>query len=517
MFEKRILMLAAENDALPGGKVGGVGDVIRDLPRALAKNGAIVDVAIPSYGFLLNTPGLDKVSEIEVVFAKQSHTVEIFCVSIEKNIYQWVFHSPLFYANGEKIYCDDEPGRPFATDATKFAFFNLAVAVAIKNNIIIKPDILHGHDWHAGFIFIIREYLSEFSILKNIKTVFSIHNIAMQGVRPFVGDPSSLFHWFPNIEVDQKKICDRNYPNCVNPVRAAIQIADKIHTVSPTYAKEILQPTDTDNGIYGGDGLEHDLLERNHQGDLHGILNGCEYPSGKSYKAASRKNIGSVMQRCVIEWAGKNRHLITSHWLAPQRIAYWLRRKSNGFTVTSVGRLTDQKTKILQTTTTNGQTVVENILEILGKDGTFIVLGSGDPSIEDFFTEMSSRYSNLIFLNGYSNKLSKYIYNFGDLFLMPSSFEPCGISQLLAMRAGQPCLVNSVGGLKDTVAHNKTGFVFDGANIAEQADALLTVFQEVFALFQSDREKWTAYSRAASQERFTWDKSAQDYIEQLYQ
>src|SRR5690606_5794987 len=141
--------------------------------------------------------------------------------------------------------------------------------------------------------------------------------------------------------------------------------------------------------------------------------------------------------------------------------------------------------RLFQTTMSDGKFVLHAVLDLLGDEGLFIVLGSGDARLEDFITQTAGNYNNLLFLNGYSDALSNTIYSYGDLFIMPSSFEPCGISQMLSMRAGQPCLVNAVGGLRDTVIDGDTGFVFEGKTIGQQAEALVARLKDVVDLYKT--------------------------------
>ncbi len=144
----------------------------------------------------------------------------------------------------------------------------------------------------------------------------------------------------------------------------------------------------------------------------------------------------------------------------------------------------------------------------------FILLGSGDEAIADEFRTVAAKYSNFIFLNGYDELTSKLLYESGDLFLMPSSFEPCGISQMLAMREGQLCLVHGVGGLNDTVIDNQSGYCFFGESLVEQATNLLQRFCD--ALDDFNGEKWMAMEGVASQKRFDWASSAIKYKHELY-
>ncbi|VUD51038.1 Glycogen synthase [Thalassocella blandensis] len=510
-------MVAAENDALPGAKVGGVGDVIRDLPGALAKHNCIVDVVIPSYGFLSRLNNLEPCGECDVYFRGQPAKVQVLKVKDRKqSVTNYIMHHEEFYPKGETVYCNDEEGRPFATDATKFAFFCAAVAQALVSGILPRPNVIHCHDWHSALLLVLMKYAREYRSLTNIHTVYTIHNLAMQGIRPVKDDVSSLDAWFPGLRYSFDKVLDPRFTDCINPMRAGILLADKVNTVSPTYAKEILQASDHKNGIYGGEGLEYDLHRRSERGELFGIINGCEYPANVNYKPLTRAKLIPLMLGNIELWASKSVQLATAHWLAEKRIAHWQTQKNVGFTVVSVGRLTEQKARLLQTPLADNRPAIYHLLDKLGSHGTLLMLGSGDASMEKFLVQASGANKNFIFLNGYSDALSQELFKFGNLFLMPSSFEPCGISQMLAMRAGQPCLVNGVGGLKDTVEHTKNGFVFEASNVNDQAQAMVDLFTEAMGLYNKNREIWDALVDQAKKERFTWSSSAKQYIDLLY-
>ncbi len=515
--KKQVLMLAAENDMLPGAKVGGVGDVVRDLPQALCQLDWDASVILPSYGFLARLPNLSLVGGVEVLFSGFSHNIQVFKIENDfAGVNNFIVHCPEFSAHGETVYCNDPDWRPFASDATKFALYCLAVAAVLKEKLISTPDIVHLHDWHTAFFLILREYSQSYDFLKSIRCVYTIHNLALQGIRPFKNDESALETWYPDLSYDGKVIADKNNLHCLNPMRAAILLADKVNTVSPTYAKEIQLASHVEDGIYGGEGLEAELIQRHGAGELIGILNGCQYAKKSSFKKPAKTDVIDVAKGCLLEWAGKKRQMLSAHWIADQRLEELKRSRKSRFVLSSVGRITEQKARLLHATLENGKYVLHAILEALGERGIFIILGSGDPDLEDFITETAGKYDNIIFLNGYSDPLSKLIYRYGDLFLMPSSFEPCGISQMLAMRVGQPCLVNAVGGLKDTVIHKETGFVFEGKNIQSQAKSLITTLDEALNCYFEKPDSWSGIRHRASQQRFTWQVAAKTYLTTLY-
>ena len=163
------------------------------------------------------------------------------------------------------------------------------------------------------------------------------------------------------------------------------------------------------------------------------------------------------------------------------------------------------------------RSALDHILENLGHGGVFILLGSGNAEYEDDIAALAGKYENFVFLRGYAEAFGDLMYHGGDLFLMPSSFEPCGISQMLAMRAGQPCVVHGVGGLHDTVESGATGFVFAGATRAEQAAAFVACVARALQLRHDHPDRWQKIKKQAAAQRFDWASAARHYIGQLYE
>ena len=520
-------MVASENDALPKAKVGGIGDVIRDIPPALAQAQCQVHVVIPSHGFLHKQAGASRSLHFPVAFGGELLDVGLYKLSasatkrghLAPGVFQWVIHHELMDPDGSRsVYVDDGKNKPFATDATKYALFCAAVGQALLQSAFGELDVVHLHDWHSAFLAILRAYDVHYKKLGEIPVVYTIHNLSLQGVRPFKGDDSSLDTWFPNLKYDKSLICDPAVTHCVNPMRAAIELADKVHAVSPTYAKEIQKASDPERLLVGGEGLECVLQTAAKQGRLVGILNGCEYPEVKR-SALPKAKLGALIHAVLMQWASKSEVLKSAHWVAERRLNQWLSKKERGILATSVGRLTAQKVALFQQRVTvkgHSHTVLDALLSSLGNKGILVLLGSGDPEIEAFILEVCGRHSNLIFLQGYSEPLADALYSSGDVFLMPSSFEPCGISQMLAMRAGQPCIVHGVGGLNDTVKHKANGFVFNGKDGARQSEQFLITFQKVLKQMKDDAKGYGSIGKAAAEARFSWSSAAQSYITQLY-
>ncbi len=511
----KICMLAAENGSIPGAKVGGLGDVIRDLPPALAELGHEVDIVMPGYQRLAGATGAAPQPPLEVRFRRQTLQVEASRLDqTDSGVRCWLLDHPLFAAGPDRIYRDDPPQRPFATDASRFALFGAAACELLREDRTGGADVIHLHDWHAAFAALLVRFDPRYRRLGEARLVLTIHNLAMQGVRPFAGDESSLAAWFPELRCDRKAIADPRYPDCFNPMRAAINLCDQLHAVSPSYAREIRTSDKPETGFHGGEGLERDLQRAHRARKLNGILNGCRY-SEPTRAAPSAAEFIEAARRQVLRWIGDGPQVDSSHLIALERLARWRERPPRHW-VTAIARLTPQKTALLRTTMENGGSCLENMLAALPPNHVFVMLGSGDAEIEDFFARRAARAENCLFLKGYSEPLSQLIYQLGSLFLVPSSFEPCGIGQMLAMRAGQPCLAHRVGGLKDTIENNVDGFTFSGRDPARQAAALVRELGRVLSLRSRSPRRWTEIRRAAAARRFDWTDSARQYCEQLY-
>ena len=556
---KKVLLVAAENDALINAKVGGMGDVIRDLPVALNTCAVSADVAMPEYGFLKDYYAATKTAEVVVSYGNSTESVIIYkmlrpetkhvvvdadqlnadsnTTANQQQNWVYLFAHPLFNQDNGSIYTQGSADRPFADDANKFALFSLAVAQALLERKLGDYQVMHLHDWHSAMIAMLRAVVTEFAPLKTIKCVFTIHNLALQGIRPFSGEKSSFCHWFARwFSVDSlhqnqwlsKAILDPRYSSCVNPMRMGIVLSDTVHVVSPTYAKEILQQSEPQKGFVGGEGLEQDLQHKADQHQLVGIINGCSYAENshandKAIQVKQRLSLLNKAQDALIKWQAHKASVSSADFIASQRLQQNLiklsaaRKTANAsLLITSVGRLTSQKVMLFLQKLTNGKSALSQILSDLyshNPEAMMIILGSGDEFLSNQIKTIAAQHTNCLFLNGYDEALSDDLYQQGDLFLMPSSFEPCGISQMLAMKHGQPCLVHAVGGLKDTVLHQQNGWVFDGIDAAEQAKHFVEQFKDCL---ECDTETLANIKLAAYQARFDWANVALSYNEQLY-
>ncbi len=518
MLETRhVIMVASENDALIHGKVGGVGDVMRDLPCALAQLGFRITTIIPSYGFLQKDNPSRRSTGIRFPFSGKYLDGELWEVIPKapcEGITHFVFEHP--EVHGEPIYSNDPPGHAFARDATKYALFCSAVGQYLKT--VADPFILHLHDWHMGFFLLLKELHPDFAHLKKCKSVFTIHNLAIQGTRPIRGKQSTVEQWFPELFTQTGWIEEWKDPRyedpAFTPMAAGIQLCDKVNTVSPTYAEEILRPSDRAIGFFGGEGMERFVQQVQRESRLFGILNGAEYPVDRKPSSMSFPALCDLIVQEMGKAKEKKGNLVFDEIL--RRIVA-LKGKPPRLMLTSVTRVVDQKIRLLYEKSSRGTQAMDEILASLArKQGVCVVLGTGTTEYEEKLTETFFEHDNFLFLNFFSEEVGWALYANGTIFMMPSSFEPCGIGQMIAMRDGQPCVVHATGGLCDTVIDGVNGFRFGGTTLAGKADDFIAVTERAMRMALEDPDRWREICRKAREARFTWEKSARQYVDLLY-
>ncbi|MEM9363915.1 MAG: glycogen/starch synthase [Bacteroidota bacterium] len=505
------LFVSAENDAIPNCKAGGMGDVVRDVPRQISEHGDKVHVIVPSYG-RLHQDGIFKTS-LYFNLRGMGYAAELYEVKPKKelpNIVHYVIHHPEIEAGDIAHIYHNDPEEPFYTDAIKYFIFCTAVAEGVKRGAFGDLDVIHLHDWHSSLLLFLREYHEEYTLLKDIRFVYSIHNLAIQGIRPFGDNYSSVENWFPNVKFDHDALKDYRYTDCINLMAVGIRFSDAVHTVSPSYKDDVLKPSSPPEFI-GGEGLELDLQKADKEGRLIGILNGCNY---KNINQEEKGFIYRNTVKALFGWLQMEDKKYKADFLAHtgEKIMEYVGNRPR-FIASSVARLTEQKFYFFMR---SPEAFVEILKKLEKVDGIFMLLGTGAPEYEELFRQLSYEHKNFIFTNGQSENLIDSIYLESDLYFMPSLFEPCGISQMLSMRNGNPCLVHHTGGLKDTVSHMKTGFTFDGDTYDKKIKNMLTAFDIALDVYANDKATWKKIQANAKRKRFTWKKSVDKYYELLY-
>ena len=473
---KNILFVASEG--VPFIKTGGLADVVGSLPKGIDKNYYDVRVILPKYT-CMKQEWKDK-----LVFRDN------FYMDFNwRNVYVGILEAEY---DGIKYYFIDNEGyfggfRPYTDDALweieRYAFFSKAALSALPM-IGFRPDLIHCHDWQTGLVPVyLKERFQGGDFYRGIKTVMTIHNLKFQG-KWNIKDVKSITglsdYFFTPDKLEFKKDA--------NLLKGGIVYADAVTTVSETYAQEI--KTD-----FYGEGLNGLLTARS--GDLRGIVNGIDYDSFNPendpyiafpYNAANFRKEKVKNKRALQEELG-------------------LDIDEKVFTIGIVSRLTDQK----------GFDLIAYMMDELCQDAVqIIVLGTGEEQYENMFRHFDWKYGNKVSASiYYSEERSHKIYASCDAFLMPSLFEPCGLSQLMALRYGTVPIVRETGGLKDTVQpYNEfegtgTGFSFTNYNAHE----MLAAIRYAERIFYDKKREWNKIVDRAMAADFSWEVSAKKYQE----
>ena len=476
--KKKLHVVFASSEAAPFVKTGGLGDVAGSLPAALQKAGADVIVMVPLYG------------TIPERYKQQMEHMTDFYVSLGwRNEYcglERLEHNGVTYVFiDNKRYFDRDYPYGFFDDGERFAFFSKAICESLQHlPEAFAPDILHCNDWHTALAPVfLREFYQGLPLYENVKTIFSIHNIAFQGQfsATVLEDVCGLAH-IPAAAF--QLTCG---PDAINFMQGALNYCDAITTVSPTYAGEIQTPA-------FGEGLDGVLRRRRE--NLQGIVNGIDVDH---FNPATDPAIAQNFD--IADRTGK------AVCKARLQEELGLTVRDDQPLMTMVTRLTRQK----------GMDLVTYALDRILSGGVQVaVLGTGDPEYENALRYFASKYPGQMAARiQFDPALSQRMYAGSDLFLMPSLFEPCGLSQMIAMRYGTLPVVRETGGLKDTVvpynyvSGEGTGFSFANFNGEEMGDA---VFRGA-RLFWDDREAWDRLVTQAMASDFSWTASAAKYMD----
>ena len=465
-----ILIAAAE--CAPLAKTGGLADVVGTLPKALKALGIDARVIIP-YHSVIKQKYADKAQHmfhfyVDLGWRHQYAGIEKLEVD---GVTVYLVDSENYF--GDRIYRGDK------AEGEQYAFFSKAVLDCIPN-LDFAPDIVHCNDWHTAMIPMLAKTQYAGGMQAGLKYLLTIHNIMYQGKYGFDYVQDLL-----NVDAKYNTPEFMELNGCADFLKAGCVFADRINTVSPTYSREIMTS-------YFGEGLEGILNARSHQ--VTGIINGID------------KTVFNPHSDRVLPARYDKGHL-AGKTLCKQELQRKLGLEERPDTplIGMVTRMTEQK----------GFDLVLRMLDELMEynDMQFVLLGSGDEKYESFMRAAESRYrGRLCAFIGYSDELSHLVYAGSDFYLMPSRFEPCGLSQMIAMRYGSLPIVRETGGLADTVTpYNKfdctgDGFSFHNFNAHEMKDAVLLALDAY-----RDRDAMNGLIRRAMEADFGFEKSAEEY------
>jgi starch synthase len=474
----KIAMIASE--VSPFAKTGGLADVIGTLSVALERLGHEVNVVLPAYRcalqgkfplqetpIKLSVPIFDRFEDATVLRSTLGKSTAVYLIRADR-----YFDREFLYGTAAGDYADN---------AERFVFFSRAALELLRQEPV---EIVHCHDWQTALAIVYLKITgTRYPEVIPAKTVFTIHNLGFQGI---FGQ-----HDWHLLNLDAAHFTPQllEFYGNINFLKGALVVADKITTVSPSYAREIMS---TEQGF----GLEGVLRQR--AADLTGILNGVDYsqwsPSTDPYIAHHfTVNSLPLKKDCKKDLRG----------------VFGLPDRSDTPVIGMISRLTAQK----------GFDLIERVFDrAMERNVQIVLLGTGESRYEEFFRAAGSRYAQRVGVRiGFDEPLAHHIEAGADLFLMPSRYEPCGLNQMFSLKYGTIPIVRAVGGLKDTVqqcdtdAETGTGFVFE----PYEAQALLAAMDRGLAVFHHAKA-WTALQRRAMAMDFSWERSAKQYIN-LYQ
>lgn len=475
---KKMQIVFASAECAPFVKTGGLGDVAGSLPAALVRAGAEVIVMVPKYATIKDEykAQMEHFSDFYVSLGWRNE----YC-GLEKLEHDGVTY---MFIDNERYFARDYP-YGFFDDGERFAFFSKAITESLQHLPAgFECDILHCNDWQTALAPVfLREFYQGLPLYDRVKTVFSIHNVAFQGQfsDTVMEDILGVAHIPAAASQLRCDACSVNY------MLGALRYADAITTVSPTYANEIQTPE-------FGEGLDGVLRERSHA--LQGILNGIDVAG---FDPATDKRIAA--NYTVNDRSGK------AVCKAKLQEELGLEVRDDRPLMVMVTRLTRQK----------GMDLVMYALDRILAGGVQVaVLGTGDRDYEDGLRYFQDKYPGTMAARiEFDPALSQRMYAAADMFLMPSKFEPCGLSQIIAMRYGTLPIVRETGGLKDTVQpYNEftgegTGFSFSNFNGDEMGDAVFRAAR----LFWDNRDAWNQLVTQAMSQDFSWTRSADKYLD----
>lgn len=470
----KLKVILASSEVAPFAKTGGLADVAGSLPNALKKLDIDIRVVMPRYKMIRRefTDKMELVAEFYVNITWRRQYCGVYRLETDGITYYFIDNEYYFGRDGLYGYYDE---------AERFAFFSRAL-IEMLPLIDFKPDLIHCNDWQTGVVGILLDSdYKDREFYKDIKTLFTIHNIKYQGVFPkevmdeVLGLSWEYFH-YNSIE----------YNDQVNYMKAGIAYADIINTVSPTYADEIKYD-------FFGEGLSGVIGSRSN--DVYGIINGIDY---NKFNPEKDKRIFAKYSSKDLSGKKINKRMLQEHLGLPVR--------DDVPVIAMISRLVDQK----------GFDLIDCVLlDLLNEDVQIVALGTGEYRYENMFKWAAEVYPDKVSANiRFDEVLSQRVYAGSDIFLMPSLSEPCGLSQMFSMRYGTIPVVRETGGLNDTVkpydelTGSGNGFTFKNYNAH---DMLYTIRRAIS--FYYDKPIWEMLVVRAMMQDFRWDEPAREYLD----
>ncbi len=473
-------VLLAASEAVPFIKTGGLADVVGALPKYLDKEEYDVRVILPKYACM------------DASFLPQLRFVCHFYVNLNwRKQYAGIFETEyrgikFYFVDNEFYFAGPSPYHNIYEDVEKFAYFSKAVLGCLPY-LDFVPDVIHCNDWQTGLIPVfLRTAFGDDRFYAGIRTVFSIHNMQFQGrwrikeVMDITGLPAGIFS-----ATGLESYGEANY------LKGGVVYADAVTTVSPTYARDIMT-------VEGGEGLSGLMCAKRNR--LYGILNGIDY---EEFNPQTDPYIH-------VNYTHKDAQVGKKRNKAALQKELGLPVRDDVPMIGIVSRMTAQKGFELI------DYAMEELLNTL--DIQVVVLGTGEDKYENSFRYFQAKYPRQVCAHiGYSEEQAHKVYASADVLLMPSQFEPCGLSQMIAMRYGTLPIVRETGGLKDTVEpyneYENTGNGFSFANF--YAQDMMHVIQYAYEVYQEHKDEWMKLQLRAMEKNFSWSSSVKKY-EELY-
>ena len=484
MNQFKVWYLASE--VSPFAKTGGLGDVTGSFPKALKAKNQEIRVIMPKYKSINERKyvlrEVIRLKDIPVTINDVTRTINVKSAFLPDSKVQIYFVEIPEFFDRSNLYTDSSTGKDYPDNAERFAYFCKGALETLKI-LSWRPDIIHCNDWQSALTpYYLKTIYKDDDFLKGIKTIFTIHNFSYQGVFKKTVAPS--------LDIKPEEIEDNaafeNDGN-LNLLKGAILYSDQITTVSETYAKEISTKKEF------GYGLEKVLQKKSKA--FTGILNGVDY---SVWSPAEDKQIPFKYSEEEMEGKEQNKQALLT------RVN--LKYQEDVPVIGMISRVVEQKGFNL---------LLDAMSQLMELNVQLVILGTGDKKIEKQILSLQKKYSNKISLNqAFDETLAHMIEAGSDIFLMPSSYEPCGMNQMYSLRYGTIPIVYNIGGLAETISEYSSddksgnGFVFEKYTGKD----LIRAVKRALKLYKKS-DQWRELQISAMQEDFSWDKSAQNYLD----